>query len=138
LLDRVRRNAREIVEATDVAGLEAGRSPVPLEERNLPAALHRREETLLLPGADLVAREAEHLAEVVRRRRELARERFVVERAEQPGDVAFVAGRVHGQITAARRPPSTWNTEPVMYPPHGDARNATRPAISSGAPMRPI
>ena len=80
----------EVVEAPDVAGLEADAAPVPLEERNLPAARDGLEEARFLPRANLVARNAEHLAEVVRRRRKFARERFVVERAEQPGNVAFV------------------------------------------------
>ena len=49
---------RKIVEAANVAGLEAGATPMPLEERNLPAALHRREKARLLPCAELVARDA--------------------------------------------------------------------------------
>ena len=46
--------ALQVVEAADVTRLEAGRAPVALEERDLPAALHGREEALVLQRAQFV------------------------------------------------------------------------------------
>ena len=54
----VRRDLRQIIQALDVAGLHAGRAPVPLEKRDLPRALHLRDKTLLLQRAQLLARHA--------------------------------------------------------------------------------
>ena len=51
--DVVRRHFLQVVQAADVAGLETGALPMPLEERNLPSALHRRQEAFFLPRAQL-------------------------------------------------------------------------------------
>ena len=39
--------------------------------------------------------------------------------------------------TRKRDPPSTANTDPLIYPARGDARNAARSATSNGSPIRP-
>ena len=81
----VGRNFFEIVEPADVAGLDAGVAPVALKERDFPAAPHRLEEPALLQRAQLVARHAERGAEVIGRRRVVARELLEIERARVPG-----------------------------------------------------
>ncbi len=72
-------------------GCEAHRAPVALEERDLPAALHGRKETLLLQRAEFVARHPRGRAEVVGRRRIVARELIEVERTPVPRHVRRVA-----------------------------------------------
>src|SRR6266550_2281594 len=135
LFHRVGRKLGQINEPMDIAWLEADAAPMPLEKRNLPPALDRRQEARFLTLAQLVAGNAKDLVEVIRRRREVPRQRIEIERAPIPGAVVLV---IHAlQVRVAPRPPSTWKVAPVMYAPHGETRNATRPAISSGVPRRP-
>src|ERR1700674_3586594 len=135
LFHRVRRKLCQINQPTDIAWLETDAAPVPLEKRNLPPALDRRQEARLLTLAQLVAGNAKDLVEVIRWRREVPRERIEIERAPIPGTVVLVVHPL--QVRLAPRPPSTWKVAPVMYAPQGETRNATRPAISSGVPRRP-
>src|ERR1700682_2051401 len=134
LFHGVRRKLGQINQPTDIAWLEADAAPMPLEKRNLPPALDRRQEARLLTLAQLVAGNAKDLREIIRWRREVPGEPVEVERAPIPGAVVLV---VHAlQVRLAPRPPSTWKVAPVMYAPQGETRNATRPAISSGVRRR--
>ncbi len=112
MADVVRRHFLQVVQAANVTGRETGVFPVPLEERDLPSARHRRQKSFFLQCPQCIARKLRRRLEVIRRRRIVALELREVDRLRVPRD-RDVAG-VFAHIKLARRPPSMVKTHPVM------------------------